>query len=49
MGFLQLAELPQEVSERVQVIVTFLESDRIDPSKLRQLMDQLSSRKAKRR
>ncbi len=42
-GQIQLAELPQEVSERVQVLVTFLESDRIDPSKLRQLIDQLET------
>lgn len=31
------------MNERVQVLVTFLESDRIDPNKLRQLIDQLET------
>lgn len=42
-GQIQLNELPQDVSERSQVLVTFLDPDKIDPSKLRQLIDQLET------
>ncbi len=42
-GQIQLTELPQDVNERVQVLVTFLEPGRIDPDKLRQLIDQLET------
>jgi cell division FtsZ-interacting protein ZapD len=42
-GQIQLSELPQEVSDRAQVLVTFLEPGNVDPSKLRQLIDQLET------
>lgn len=40
-GQIQLSELPQEVKSNTQVLVTFLDSDKIDSVKLRQLIDQL--------
>jgi hypothetical protein len=42
-GQIQLSELPQELSERTQVLVTFLESGRVNPDRLRQLIDQLET------
>ncbi|MDJ0617701.1 MAG: hypothetical protein QNJ63_13330 [Calothrix sp. MO_192.B10] len=42
-GQIQLSELPQEVSDKAQVLVTFLEPGNVDPSKLRQLIDQLET------
>ncbi|MBE9004868.1 hypothetical protein IQ259_07420 [Fortiea sp. LEGE XX443] len=42
-GQIQLNELPQDVSDRSQVLVTFLDPDKIDPSKLRQLIDKLET------
>lgn len=42
-GQIQLAELPQNISSRSQVLVTFLDPDKIDPTKLRQLIDQLET------
>ncbi len=42
-GQIQLTELLQEVSDRTQVLVTFLEPGKVDPSKLRQLIDQLET------
>ncbi|GAB4351680.1 MAG: hypothetical protein OHK0047_45210 [Leptolyngbyaceae cyanobacterium] len=39
-GQIELAELPQDISDRAQVLVTFLEPGKIDPVKLRQLIDQ---------
>lgn len=41
-GQIQLTELPQDVSDHVQVLVTFLEPGK-DPVKLRQLIDQLET------
>jgi hypothetical protein len=42
-GQVQLDELPQEMSDRTQVLVTFLESGKVDPNKLRQLIDQMET------
>jgi hypothetical protein len=42
-GQIQLSELPQQVSDRAQVLVTFLEPGKVDPSKLRQLIDRLET------
>lgn len=42
-GQIKLTELPQNVSDRSQVLVTFLEPDKIDSAKLRQLIDRLET------
>lgn len=42
-GQIQLTELPQDISDRSQVLVTFLDLSKIDPTKLRQLIDQLET------
>lgn len=42
-GQIELTELPQNVSDRTQVLITFLDTDKVDPSKLRQLIDQLET------
>lgn len=42
-GQIQLAELPHDVSDCSQVLVTFLDPSKIDPVKLRQLIDQLET------
>ncbi|MEQ9669682.1 hypothetical protein [Coleofasciculus sp. G2-EDA-02] len=42
-GQIQLAELPPDVSDRAQVLVTFLEAGKINPEQLRQLIDQLET------
>ena len=42
-GQIQLASLPQDVSDRSQVLVTFLDPNKIDPIKLRQLIDKLET------
>jgi hypothetical protein len=42
-GQIQLAELPQEVSDRTQVLVTFLEPGRVDLSKLRLVIEHLET------
>ncbi|MEG4456293.1 hypothetical protein [Microcoleus sp. N9_A1] len=42
-GQIQLVELPQDISDRSQVLVTFLDPSKIDPIKLRQLIDQLET------
>jgi plasmid stabilization system protein ParE len=42
-GQIQLTEIPQLVSDRTQVLVTFLEPGKTDPSKIRQLIDQLET------
>ncbi len=41
-GQIHLTELPQDVSES-QVLVTFLDPSKIDPTKLRQLIDRLET------
>jgi hypothetical protein len=42
-GQVQLNELPQEMGDRTQVLVTFLETDKVNPNKLRQLIDQIET------
>jgi hypothetical protein len=42
-GQIQLTELPQELSDRTQVLVTFLDPTQIDPTKLRELIEQLET------
>ncbi len=42
-GKIELAEFPQDVSDRAQVLVTFLEPSKIDPAKLGQLIDKLET------
>lgn len=42
-GQIKLTELPQDVSDRAQVLVTFLDPSKIDSVKLRQLIDQLET------
>ncbi|MBD2740906.1 hypothetical protein [Coleofasciculus sp. FACHB-1120] len=42
-GQIELAELPQDVSDRTQVLITFLDPGKIDPTKVRQLIDQLET------
>jgi hypothetical protein len=42
-GQVQLAELPQEMGDRTQVLVTFLEPGKVDPNKLHQLIDQMET------
>jgi hypothetical protein len=42
-GQIELTELPENVSDRTQVLITFLDAGKIDPGKLRQLIDQLET------
>ncbi|MEH2212848.1 hypothetical protein [Nostoc sp.] len=42
-GEIHFTQLPQEISDRSQVLVTFLDPAKIDPTKLRQLIDQLET------
>lgn len=42
-GKIELAQTPQDVSDRAQVLVTFVDPSKIDPTKLRQLIDQLET------
>jgi len=42
-GQIELTEIPQNVSDRTQVLITFLDAGKIDPIKLRQLIDQLET------
>ena len=42
-GQIELTELPQNVSDRTQVLITFLDASKVDPGKLRQLIDQLET------
>jgi hypothetical protein len=42
-GQIELTELPQDVSDRTQVLITFLEPGKIAPTQLRQLIDQLET------
>jgi hypothetical protein len=42
-GQIELSELPQDVSDSTQVLVTFLDPSNLDPGKLRQLIDQLET------
>lgn len=42
-GQIQLSELPKDISDRAQVLVTFLGSGTVDVEKLHQLIDQLET------
>ncbi|MEH2192523.1 MAG: hypothetical protein V7K98_07745 [Nostoc sp.] len=42
-GQIHLSHLPQDVSDRSQVLITFLDPAKIDPNKLRQLIEQLET------
>jgi hypothetical protein len=42
-GEIHLSQLPPDISDRSQVLVTFLDPGKIDPTKLRQLIDQLET------
>jgi hypothetical protein len=42
-GQIRFIELPQDVSDRSQVLVTFLDPGKINSAKLRQLIDQLET------
>jgi hypothetical protein len=42
-GQIELTDLPQDVSEKTQVLVTFLEPGKINPEKLRQLLEQIET------
>jgi hypothetical protein len=42
-GQIRFTELPQNVSDRSQVLITFLDPGKIDPVKLCQLIDQLET------
>jgi hypothetical protein len=42
-GQIELTELPQNVSNQTQVLVTFLDPTKLDSTKLRQLIDQVEA------
>ncbi|MCP2730365.1 hypothetical protein [Limnofasciculus baicalensis] len=42
-GQIELTEIPQNVIARTQVLVTFLDPEKLDPIKLRQLIEQLET------
>ncbi|MGB3641928.1 MAG: hypothetical protein WBA39_30775 [Rivularia sp. (in: cyanobacteria)] len=42
-GQIQLTELPQNLAESTQVLVTFLEPGKVDANKLRQIIEQLET------
>ena len=42
-GKIELTNLPQNISDHTQVLVTFLEPGQIDPTKLRQIIDKLET------
>jgi hypothetical protein len=42
-GQIRFTELPEDVSDRSQVLVTFLDPGKINSAKLRQLIDQLET------
>jgi len=42
-GQIELTELPQDVSNDTQVLVTFVEPGKLDSAKLRQLIEQLET------
>jgi hypothetical protein len=42
-GQIELSELPQGVRDSAQVLVTFFAPGELDPTKLRQLIDQLET------
>jgi hypothetical protein len=42
-GQIQIDRLPQNIGDRSQVLVTFLDSSNIDPAKLSELIDRIES------
>ena len=42
-GQIEFTELPQDLSDRTQVLITFLDPGKIAPTKVRQLIDQLET------
>jgi hypothetical protein len=42
-GQIELSELPNQVSDSTQVLVTFIEPNKVDATKLRQLIEQLET------
>jgi hypothetical protein len=42
-GQIQFTELPQDISDRSQVLVTFLDPGKVNSAKLRELIDQLET------
>lgn len=42
-GQIELVELPQDVNDDTQVLVTFLEAGKVNPAQLRQLIEQLET------
>jgi hypothetical protein len=42
-GQIELAESPRNISDRSQVLVTFLDPSKVNSTKLRQLIDQLET------
>jgi hypothetical protein len=42
-GQIELSELPQDISSSAQVLVTFLDPEKLDPAKVRQLLDQIET------
>jgi hypothetical protein len=42
-GQIEFTALPNDVSDLTQVLVTFLDTDKVDSTKIRQLIDQLET------
>jgi hypothetical protein len=42
-GQVELSELPQDINSSAQVLVTFLDPEKLDPAKVRQLLDQIET------
>jgi hypothetical protein len=42
-GQIELSELPQDINSSAQVLVTFLDPEKLDPAKVRQLIDQIET------
>jgi hypothetical protein len=42
-GQIELSELPQDISNSAQVLVTFLDPEKLDTAKVRQLLDQIET------
>lgn len=42
-GQIELSELPQNINSSAQVLVTFLDPEKLDPAKVRQLLDQIET------
>jgi hypothetical protein len=42
-GQIELMEMPRDISNSAQVLVTFLDPEKLDPAKVRQLLDQIET------